>query len=98
MVALSQTPRNARWHATKDTRVEIGTVMKGSPLHRYATIMLRAVLLLGVGGLAVPKANAAEVATAMMSAPATTAATAATATGTGTDICDPAICHGLQEP
>ena len=74
LVALSETPHNRMWRTTKDTRVDIGTVARDSPLHRYATIMLRAAVLLGVDDT-FSKATAAKVASAMTSSSAAAAAT-----------------------
>lgn len=74
LVALSETPHNGVWRTTKDTIVDIGTVVRDSPLHRYATIMLRAAVLLGVNGVSC-KATAAKVAAAMTSSTAAAAAT-----------------------
>lgn len=76
LVALSETPRNAMWHTTEDTVVKIGTVVQGSPLHRYALIMLRAALLLGVSG-SFSEGTASKVTAAMIS-PAAAAAAATT--------------------
>ena len=75
LIALSETPHNGMWDITNETVVEIGTVAKDSPLHRYSTIMLRALLLVGVRGYEVTAEKVKDVEDGMVSPAAAASAT-----------------------